>query len=132
MSDHPPKPTADDCSNNAVFEWGAHRCMAIWYPQMGGYVGKAVVVGEADGGCFEAYVWHDGQFPFSDDPRYHGGTLPPVKIHHCMAGQFVEFGEAVAKYLSTFPPKELTPIMPPLPREAFANGFKIETKEPTQ
>lgn len=64
---------------------------------MGGYVGRCVVViynnGEADDdeSCFEAYVWHDGRFPFSDDGD--GGS--PARLHHCMPSQFIDFGRFV-------------------------------------
>ncbi len=69
---------------------------ACWYPQMGGYVGRCVIVlstfkEEFSDTCFEAYVWHDGEFPFSDDGDYSS----PVNIHHCMPSQFIEFGKFV-------------------------------------
>jgi hypothetical protein len=80
------EPTIAECSAHAPIGPG----FAGWYPQMGGYVGRAVVVPR--GGCFEAYVWHDGMFPFGED----SGPYPPAHIHHCMAQQFIDFGEWVA------------------------------------
>jgi hypothetical protein len=70
---------------------------ACWYPQMGGYVGRCVVVITPDGNgdegvtdrCFEAYVWHDGDFPFNNDMG------SPNHIHHCMPSQFQGFAEFV-------------------------------------
>jgi len=81
------EPTPEECSDKAkvYVDWDKVG-YAMWYPQMGGYVGKCVVVldkqwedGEnsAVGGCFEAYVWHNGEFPFSK------GDEMPAHIHHC-------------------------------------------------
>lgn len=100
----PPEPTGKQCETNAAIEWPGGRGFACWYPQMGGYVGRCVVqLGsvqfEPGGGerdpterCFDAWIWHDGDFPFreaGDDPR------SPIRLHHCMAEQFVRFGELV-------------------------------------
>lgn len=62
---------------------------ACWYPQMGGYVGVAVVLDPSgsDDDCFDVLVWHDGDFPFSEDDR------PPRELHHCLADQFIQFGQ---------------------------------------
>lgn len=89
----PCRPTADECSQHArVPICEGLTGFACWYPQMGGYGSKCVVVfATEDGpdGCFEAYVWHDGQFPFEEgEPRC---------VHHCRARQFVEFGELVGR-----------------------------------
>ena len=70
---------------------------AVWYPQMGGYCGKAVAVVDkkqqtGEGGCVECYIWHDGEFPFLGDDR------PPIHIHHCDPGQFIRFGKKLAKF----------------------------------
>ena len=90
----PEEPTAEQCEGNARLpDWNGMPVFATWYPQMGGYVGKCVVV-PSDGdpnSCFEAFVWHDGIFPFKED-EWHDG---PVHIHHCMAEQFVLFGQFV-------------------------------------
>ena len=88
------QPTAEQCEANARME-DVDGCLAYacWYPQMGGYVGKCVVVvtpGVEDS-CFEAYVWHRGDFPFNEDDGI------PAHIHHCMPSQFIEFGEWVQK-----------------------------------
>lgn len=82
------KPTADECSNKTViFENDNEIGYAIWYPQMGGYVGKAVaLVSKTEGdSCFDVLVWHDGDWPFHDGEQ-------PRRLHHCEAQQFIEFG----------------------------------------
>lgn len=101
MMNIPRKPTSEECTAGARLEdFQGMAAFACWYPQMGGYVGKAVVafypdhvaVEEDDLGCFEAFIWHDGEFPIhSDDGR------DPVCLHHCAAGQFIEFGRFVEK-----------------------------------
>ena len=42
--------------------------------------------------CVDLYIWHDGEFPFSeeDDGR------PPYLVHHCDITQFIRFGRALA------------------------------------
>src|ERR1017187_3807994 len=87
-------PTAEECSAHAkVSETDYDTGYAIWYPQMGGYVGKAIALipkGEKDG-CFDVLIWHDGAFPFGGE----GSVIPPIELHHCDAGQFVRFGEKI-------------------------------------
>jgi len=67
---------------------------------MGGYSGKAVAcfMGDASGrkdGCWEIFVWHDGEFPFSEE---HTGS--PARLHHCDAHQFIDFGETLLSLTS--------------------------------
>ncbi len=92
-TEHPPEPTNEQCDAKARLpDFRGYRAYACWYPQMGGYVSNAVVL-VRDGNvndCFEAYVWHDGEFPFGE-----GDERPPAHIHHCMADQFIRFGEWV-------------------------------------
>lgn len=90
----PREPTADECTANAQIEPGA---FAIWYPQMGGYAGKAVFYPGEQGedGCVEIYVWHDGEFPFGGDRGFENDAKEPVNLHHCSAEQFVRFGQTV-------------------------------------
>lgn len=95
------KPTGDECDKRARvvaytdYNGREHMGYACWYPQMGGYVAKCVVVFQEptpeSGACFDAYVWHDGEFPFGRDTDDN-----PREIHHCSASQFVEFGQAVS------------------------------------
>lgn len=99
--EYPPHPPGEHCNSNHRFEWDGKRCMACWYPQMGGYAAKCVIVdcgtdavsGEKEPGCFDAYVWHDGEFPFDE-----GDSRQPARVHHCMASQFVDFGEEVLRF----------------------------------
>ena len=69
--------------------------MALWYPQMGGYVGHALAVADED--CVDVYVWHDGAFPF--DAEGHCGWCDrpqsPAKLHFCQPEQFIRFGQAL-------------------------------------
>jgi hypothetical protein len=88
------EPTSEQCSHRDEVEipWGdkTTKAYACWYPQMGGYGARCLVVPLDSGGCFDAYVWHDGEFPFSEV-----GTDPAV-LHHCDPAQFVEFGQWAA------------------------------------
>ena len=90
------EPTAEQCDANALLrEDENHLYYAMWYPQMGGYVGKAEVQIAKDGsedGCFEVRVWHDGEFPFDEDTRPGVG---PAHLHHCAPSQFIDFGQKV-------------------------------------
>lgn len=75
MSEYPPEPTPDQCSQRHRFEWSGLECMAVWYPQMGGYVGKAVVVAND---CMETYVWHDGGISIQRRERSRPRPSPPL------------------------------------------------------
>lgn len=84
-------PTAKECSAHAtledVDEYGKARILtACWYPQMGGYGGKCLIYANGSG-CFDVYVWHDGEFPFTEVGR------APTHLHHCDAQQFIDFGK---------------------------------------
>lgn len=93
------EPTGDECSTHAVvYEDEYIIGRAIWYPQMGGYAGSAIVFFSKHnkGDCVDVYVWHDGEFPFDgegpDGPRY------PVLLHHCVPEQFVDFGKKIVEF----------------------------------
>jgi hypothetical protein len=108
---YPPQPTADQCeANEKLPDVNGLPAWAGWYPQMGGYVSKCVIVDESTldpESCFGVFVWHDGQFPFSDDSQYPGDTAPcPAYLHHCSATQFIEFGETVLRLKGKLPPEE--------------------------
>ena len=86
------RPTAEQCENQELIsEDEFYSNYAMWYPQMGGYVSECVVqIPRLDpDGCFEAFVWSDGEFPFSEEAG------PPSHIHHCAPEQFVYFGNSV-------------------------------------
>lgn len=92
----PPEPTPEQCSEGAAVDGGAGRTgTAAWYPQMGGYVGRAVIV-TVDGDCTDVYVWHDGDFPFTGDDAYRDDAYPRL-VHHCDGSQFVRFGELLQR-----------------------------------
>lgn len=84
---NPIEPTAEQCTTQAIMPDGT---TAVWYPQMGGYVAKAVARADGDG-CADVWVWHDGQFPFSGDDESRP-LRSPVELHHCEGYQFVQFG----------------------------------------
>jgi hypothetical protein len=99
----PSEPTGEQCTarERVTITLGGQIVdgVACWYPQMGGYVGKCLIVpggvrSDGSAGCFEAYVWHDGDFPFGGDWN---DRRPPAHLHHCDPAQFVEFGEFVAR-----------------------------------
>jgi hypothetical protein len=104
---YPPMPTADQCSKHERLpDFNNFPAFACWYPSMGGYVGKAIVVitPDVDPGenvrqpgdydrCFDVYVWHNGKFPFSDDE--YDQSVSPIRLHHCCPSEFIEFGEFV-------------------------------------
>lgn len=81
MDDQVIEPTSDQCTARAKVGPG----WACWYPQMGGYVGKAIVVPSDT--CVVVWVWHDGDFPFG------GEDGNPARLHHCSGEQFIKFGE---------------------------------------
>ena len=94
----PRLPTCDECSNNAiVFENEFSVGYAIWYPQMGGYIARAIAVvskeweeyesGSRSGGCVDMFIWHDGEFPFTEGN--------PRELHHCDPQQFTDFGNTL-------------------------------------
>jgi hypothetical protein len=88
------EPTADQCTNRERVDLCDGQVgWACWYPTMGGYVGKALVV--ADDNCHDVFVWHNGDFPFAgQDPPWEGMPVPsPSKLHHCDGSQFVAFGQ---------------------------------------
>ncbi len=96
---HPPEPTPDQLDARAKFEWNGRQCMALWYPQMGGYVGRAVAVRASDpdlSPCYDVFVWHDGEFPFSENDGREAGE--PRRLHHCDPGQFIDFGEQLIEW----------------------------------
>lgn len=98
----PPEPTGQQCNDNARIAVDEGRYgTACWYPQMGGYHGKAIIcIGamdeDNDPPCFETWVWHDGDFPFDGDETTRRGG-PPRRLHHCDAEHFIEFGQLAIK-----------------------------------
>lgn len=73
-------PAAEQCSARGEVEADGRRGIAGWWPQMGGYAGKMVILADPDG-CLDVLVWHDGEFPF--DGTCHGCEAPriPARIH---------------------------------------------------
>ena len=95
----PAEPSAEQCSANAAVDADGRQGTACWYPQMGGYVGKAVAAVDDDGHA-DVWVWHDGEFPFPgqdqlDEPFTHS----PVLVHYCDPGQLIRFGEFLERLI---------------------------------
>ena len=106
----PQEPTADEIKARVVKPSPEGFSFPTWYPQMGGYVGKAVVEFEPnrqDGSfpCFNVSIWHDGDFPFTGERTgqvegdcencgrpYRSTRSSSSNLHHCGADQFVRFG----------------------------------------
>lgn len=118
------EPTTDQCTANAPIPLPDGRTgYAIWYPQMGGYTSCAIVVAD-DGGCFDAWIWHNGDFPFAGrdvDPIYGDN---PRELHHCDPGQFVAFGQTVERLLNLTP---RPPSEPNVPGPDFGEEAQGET-----
>jgi hypothetical protein len=102
MHSIPDEPTSDQCNAHARLpDMDGKAAFAVWYPQMGGYCSKCIVLLDIAnspghiGCCFDVWIWHDGAFPFSDDGDPEGRS--PVFLHHCGADQFVSFGELILK-----------------------------------
>jgi len=94
------QPSGKQCDKREkVFETEYEIGYAMWYPQMGGYCGKCIVIFDKKwvkkvdygiGGCIDVYIWHDGDFPFHEGEN-------PVELHHCDPQQFIDFGRDVKK-----------------------------------
>lgn len=102
------EPTGEQCSaNDSLVLPDGRTAFAAWYPQMGGSVGRALIVpasvgsGEDPGRtCFDTYVWHDGEFPF--------GGSSPTELHHCSAAQFMRFGQLILSFIASQTPVRTT------------------------
>ena len=97
------EPTNYQCSaSELVYEDANFYGYAMWHPQMGGYVAKCVVlmdkswhstgglhngdvIGAVNGGCIDMYVWHNGEFPFSEEDG------DPAVVHYCDPEQGISF-----------------------------------------
>lgn len=98
----PREPTYEEIATHAlVYETENEVGHACWYPQMSGYIAKCVVVmpkisqqirDHNESPCFTAYVWHDGEFPFSSNS--------PIHLHHCSPEQFRRFADVVETIIS--------------------------------
>ena len=97
VMNHPPEPTPEECSARTKGTWEGQEIIATWFPQLGGYVGKAVVViengpaDEPDGP--DIWVWHNGEFPFTGEDE-----MSPVNLHVCIPGDHVAFWKWVESW----------------------------------
>lgn len=114
--EHPPEPTSDQCNESARLpDFAGCPAYACWYPQMGGYCGKCVVMVEptTTHGCFAVFVWHDGSFPFGDES--------PAYLHHCSPDQFSHFGHYVRQFQDKHHPPAPLPGQKPTDVPATAS-----------
>lgn len=88
-----PPPTPEQCSNLALVpvEGGRWQGTAFWWPQMNGYVAKAIAYQDAEesDSCFSVLVWHDGCFPFDGACNNCSSPREPVQLHLCSAAQWL-------------------------------------------
>ena len=84
-------PTAEQCSAGEFVEIEGRRGVALWWPQMGGYVGKAAILA-APGGGADVLVWHDGRFPFDGACQNCGDDRQPARIYVTDPGDWIRFG----------------------------------------
>ena len=84
-------PTADEIRNESIVNFDGLDYKAFWFPQLGGYCGKAWldVRDENNNDCFDVYLYHDGAFPFDDKD--------PVNLHFCDVDQIKDFYKFVQK-----------------------------------
>lgn len=93
------EPTAEQCEEVVkLYEDESEVCYALWYPSMGGYVGKAIArIPKTDEPCVEFLVWHNGEFPFTGQDKWQASN--PVELHHCSPDEFENFGKLMKKLI---------------------------------
>lgn len=120
----PPYPA--DKNSGDVVEHEGQRFVVCSYPSMGGYGGTCLVNVDDAEGCFEAFVWHDGEFPFTA-VDYDGVPNSPAHLHHCSAQQFIDFGKQVlALQASVVPGHRFEEEKPPAPQ---VSRYEPESEE---
>jgi hypothetical protein len=85
----PREPSPQECDGRSAIGDGWH---ALWFPNIGGYVGRAAAKFDEDG-CCDVFVWHDGQFPFSSDGDrdWDGRAKSPALLHISDIDDFKHF-----------------------------------------
>lgn len=104
----PREPTPEQCSSRS--EWvdeEGFRLKAFWWPQMGGYVARALMKAEPldedhePGGCVTVWVWHDGTFPFTEAERQaDGSAASPAELHLCDIEQWLGVWKELVEFQS--------------------------------
>lgn len=97
------EPTQEQCRNRQTWNDGGFKCIAFYWPQMGGYSAKAVAqvnTEEEDSSCVIVFVWHDGEFPFTEDDRVDGNgkAKSPAKLHICDFGDWLQTMELLSQF----------------------------------
>lgn len=115
------EPTTDQCSAHEVITLpDGQQAVAGWYPQMGGYSGRCLIVPDLESpGSVDVYVWHNGDFPFKgyDADEYFPGepVRSPSRLHHCDPDQFVGFGKFCEHVVDQLVPEESPETVIPKP-----------------
>lgn len=110
----PNEPSSGDATlGNHIDLPDGRRARACWFPSMGGYAGRALIVApQRDGDCCtEVWVWHDGAFPFSSEPsdhsRWPGEEMrSPVRLTIHGGQDFIAFGQLVDECEAVADPDE--------------------------
>ena len=83
------EPTATQCRDREKVMHDGIEYTAFWHFQWGGYCGRALLSVMKSSDCFDVYVWHDGDFPYSDEL--------PKKYHYCGIDQVRDFCKFVER-----------------------------------
>lgn len=83
----PPAPSVDDCRVLSEITWRGHTGRACFYPSSGNDKALAIVF---PGAHTDYEDRHDGCDVFVWD-----GSDKPVRLHHCIGREFIEFGLVV-------------------------------------
>lgn len=98
------EPTTEQCRNNTIWtDEDGFRYLTFYWPQMGGYSAKALarISTEEDEGCVMVWVWHDGEFPFTESEReFENKPKSPAVLHICDFEDWLQAIERLAKFQS--------------------------------
>lgn len=97
------EPTAEQCTNKNRWKDESFDYVAFWWPQMGGYCAKAIAKvlsnRDEDNNCVDVWVWHRGDFPFTEGARdFNDNVISPAELHIC---DFEDWKETLT-FLSNF------------------------------
>lgn len=117
------EPTLEQCMTRDSWENEGVKYLAFYWPQMGGYCAKALVKIDNSGylePCATVYVWHRGDFPFTESDRdFDDKPLSPAVLHICDFGDWSATMSMLAEFQSGNPieriPRPTTIDIPSLP-----------------
>lgn len=110
------EPTAAQCTKNEIIKIDdSTEGRALWFYQMGGYVGRAIAI--PDNSCINIYVWHNGEFPFRGSKTYEDCwckcnncdccdaklskkeiIVEPIRVHICDPQQIIDMGTSLVEW----------------------------------